>query len=151
MATTNLTPAGQASAVVLLDSPPTEPVAREPNDYFSTLPPVDPSGGSLAMHGSTGGAGRDSLEIILASDPVICRGFGTNYEPALLLGHVVLNVMEDTNVKEITLHLAGKARIPRFVDARQGSHSESFYTHDWSFLEGDKNHKHTIKVSCLHG
>jgi hypothetical protein len=30
--------------------------------------------------------------------------------------------------------------------ARQSHHSHVIHTHDWSFLEGERNHKHTIKA-----
>jgi hypothetical protein len=59
----------------------------------------------------------DPLEIILASELLVCRGVSGNYEPALLSGHVVLNLSEATNIKNITLDLMGKAIVPT-TDAR---------------------------------
>ncbi|KAH7339823.1 hypothetical protein B0J17DRAFT_716820 [Rhizoctonia solani] len=88
------------------------------------------------------------LEIILPSDEIIFRGVGQDVESALLSGHLVLNLTEATNIREITLQLTGKVRIQVHDSshARQGHHSHVFYTHDWSFLEGERNHKHTIKA-----
>ncbi|KAG8697114.1 hypothetical protein FRC11_000253 [Ceratobasidium sp. 423] len=88
------------------------------------------------------------LEIILPSDELVFRGVGQDVESALLSGHLVLNLTEATNIREITLQLTGKVRIQVHDSshARQGHHSHVFYTHDWSFLEGERNHKHTIKA-----
>lgn len=55
---------------------------------------------------------NEPLQIILTSDRLICRGVAGNLEPALLSGHVVLNLTEATNIKDISLNLVGKARIP---------------------------------------
>ncbi|CAE6448465.1 unnamed protein product [Rhizoctonia solani] len=88
------------------------------------------------------------LEIVLPSDEIVFRGVGQDVESALLSGHLVLNLTEATNIREITLQLTGKVRIQVHDSshARQGHHSHVFYTHDWSFLEGERNHKHTIKA-----
>ncbi|KAG9125048.1 hypothetical protein FRC07_009191 [Ceratobasidium sp. 392] len=89
------------------------------------------------------------LEIVLANDDIVFRGVGQDVESALLSGHVVLNLSEATNIREITLQLTGKIRIqlPEGTPhARQGHHSHVVYSHDWSFLEGERNHKHTIKA-----
>lgn len=64
-------------------------------------------------------SGNDaSLEIILPSDSVICRGVGTDIEPALLSGQVVLKLGEATNIKEVTLELIGKVKPPRLEQGR---------------------------------
>ncbi|QRV79631.1 arrestin [Ceratobasidium sp. AG-Ba] len=89
------------------------------------------------------------LEIVLANDDVVFRGVGQDVESALLSGSVILNLSEATNIREITLQLTGKIRIqlPEATPhARQGHHSHVVYSHDWSFLEGERNHKHTIKA-----
>ncbi|CAE6424911.1 unnamed protein product [Rhizoctonia solani] len=88
------------------------------------------------------------LEIVLPSDEVTFRGVGQDVESALLSGHLVLNLTEATNIREITLQLTGKVRIQVHdsTHARQGHHSHVFYNHEWSFLEGERNHKHTIKA-----
>lgn len=52
------------------------------------------------------------LEIAVANDILCLRGPGTEVEPALLSGNVVLYLPEDTDIKGITLHFRGKARLP---------------------------------------
>ncbi|KAG8729551.1 hypothetical protein FRC12_020894 [Ceratobasidium sp. 428] len=89
------------------------------------------------------------LEIVLANDDVVFRGISQDVEDALLSGHVILNLSEATNIREITLQLTGKVRIqlPEGTPhARQGHYSHVVYSHEWSFLEGERNHKHTIKA-----
>lgn len=54
----------------------------------------------------------EPLEIILADDNLVCRGVAGNLEPALLSGHVVLNLSESTNIKDITLELTCQAKVP---------------------------------------
>lgn len=56
------------------------------------------------------------LEIVVASDVLCLRGPGTEVEPALLSGNVVLYLPEDTDIKGITLHFRGKARLPSTSD-----------------------------------
>jgi hypothetical protein len=41
----------------------------------------------------------------------VFRGIGQDVEGALLSGHVILNLTEATNIREITLQLTGKIRI----------------------------------------
>ncbi|CAE7077124.1 unnamed protein product [Rhizoctonia solani] len=98
----------------------------------------------------TPGAGSHSqaLEIVLPNEEIVFRGVGQDVESALLSGHLVLNLTEATNIREITLQLTGKVRIQVHDSshARQGHHSHVFHTHEWSFLEGERNHKHTIKA-----
>ncbi|CAE6480515.1 unnamed protein product [Rhizoctonia solani] len=96
----------------------------------------------------TGSHSPAPLEIVLPSEEIVFRGVGQDVEGALLSGHLVLNLTEATNIREITLQLTGKVRIQVHDSshARQGHHSHVFYTHDWSFLEGERNHKHTIKA-----
>jgi hypothetical protein len=52
------------------------------------------------------------LTIVVNSDQIILRGSGGHVEPAVLSGHVVLQLVEPTSIKEITLHFRGKARMP---------------------------------------
>jgi hypothetical protein len=59
----------------------------------------------------------EPLAIVLVSELLVCRGLSGNLEPALLSGHIVLKLSEVTNIKNITLDLIGKARIP-LTDAR---------------------------------
>ncbi|KAF8134300.1 hypothetical protein EV363DRAFT_1323044 [Boletus edulis] len=60
--------------------------------------------------------------------------------------HVVLHLREPTSIKEITLQFRGKAKLPL---ASVDSSSPQWYTicnHEWSFLEGEKRHSHTLKA-----
>jgi hypothetical protein len=52
------------------------------------------------------------LDIVVSSDHLCRQGTGTEIEPALLSGHVILQLTEPTSIKEITLHFRGKARVP---------------------------------------
>lgn len=92
------------------------------------------------------------LEILLDSDELVLRGAGGgDVNPALLTGSVVLNLAESTNVRELTLRLEGKGKVA-FVDGSGGGGSRSHHythpiiTHDWSFLQGDRHHAHTLKA-----
>ncbi|KAJ9107548.1 hypothetical protein QFC21_001007 [Naganishia friedmannii] len=91
------------------------------------------------------------LEIHLDSDLIILRGAGGDVNPALMTGQVILNLTESTNIKELTLRLEGKAKVA-FFDAAGASGSKNhhfthhFLTHDWSFLQGNKSHSHTLKA-----
>ncbi|KAF7376460.1 Arrestin-C domain-containing protein [Mycena sanguinolenta] len=96
---------------------------------------------------------RPYLEIHLDNDYVCLKGTGNDVEPARLTGHVALYLAESTPIKEITLQFRGKARLPpNPADAGVHVHnSVSTYivcTHDWSFLEGEKKHSHTLKAGC---
>ncbi|OJT07414.1 Arrestin domain-containing protein C31A2.12 [Trametes pubescens] len=90
------------------------------------------------------------LEIHVASDTLCLRGTGVDVNPALLSGNVVLHLTEPTSIKEITLSFRGKARLP--VSAAEPlalSSSQLTYVvcnHEWSFLEGDRHHAHTLKA-----
>ncbi|KAI0358509.1 hypothetical protein OH77DRAFT_1396669 [Trametes cingulata] len=90
------------------------------------------------------------LEIHVASDVLCLRGTGVDVNPALLSGNVVLYLSEPTSIKEITLSFRGKARLP--VSAAEPlalSSSQLTYVvcnHEWSFLEGDRHHAHTLKA-----
>jgi hypothetical protein len=56
---------------------------------------------------------RSQIEIILDTPFVALRGStGADVEPAALSGHVNLFLVEDTDIKEVSLHFRGKARIP---------------------------------------
>lgn len=92
------------------------------------------------------------LEIVLENDELVLRGAGGgDVNPALLSGQVVLNLVESTNVRELTLRLEGKGKVA-FVEGSGGSGSRSHHythpilTHDWSFLQGDRHHAHTLKA-----
>ncbi|CAE6511815.1 putative HECT-type ubiquitin ligase-interacting protein creD [Rhizoctonia solani] len=112
------------------------------DEHPSTIPPSPYEAPITSSHSPA------PLEIVLPSDEIVFRGVGQDVESALLSGHIVLNLTEAINIREITLQLTGKVRIQVHDSshARQGHHSHVFYTHDWSFLEGERNHKHTIKA-----
>ncbi|CDO76661.1 hypothetical protein BN946_scf184695.g2 [Trametes cinnabarina] len=90
------------------------------------------------------------LEIHVASDTLCLRGTGVDVNPALLSGNLVLHLSEPTSIKEITLSFRGKARLPvSSAEPLALSSSQLTYlvcNHEWSFLEGDKHHAHTLKA-----
>lgn len=51
------------------------------------------------------------LEILLESDHLIMRGAGSDYNPTLMSGEVVLHLTESTNIKQLDLRLEGKAKV----------------------------------------
>ena len=51
------------------------------------------------------------LDIQLDSEEILLRGAGSDYNPALLSGRVVLNLQESTNIREISMRLEGKAKV----------------------------------------
>ncbi|KAJ7217717.1 hypothetical protein GGX14DRAFT_516928 [Mycena pura] len=91
------------------------------------------------------------LDIHLDNSYVCLKGTGNDFEPACLTGHVALYLAESTPIKEITLQFRGKARLPpsQHDSPMHLSSSVSTYiicNHDWSFLEGEKKHSHTLKA-----
>ncbi|TBU37585.1 hypothetical protein BD309DRAFT_1023490 [Dichomitus squalens] len=90
------------------------------------------------------------LEIHVNSDVLCLRGTGVDVHPALLSGNVVLHLTEPTSIKEITLQFRGKARLPMAAtESLSLSSSQLTYVvcnHEWSFLEGDRHHAHTLKA-----
>lgn len=60
---------------------------------------------------------QPTLEIVVANDVLCLRGPGTETEPVLLSGNVVLYLPEDSDIKDITLHFRGKARLPPTNDS----------------------------------
>ncbi|KIK78590.1 hypothetical protein PAXRUDRAFT_109675, partial [Paxillus rubicundulus Ve08.2h10] len=86
---------------------------------------------------------RAGIEIIVESDCLVLKGTGSDVEPAALSGHVVLHLTEPTSIKGITLQFRGKARLPALLN-------EAICSHDWSFLEGEKRHSHTLKAGFHH-
>ncbi|KAJ6521914.1 hypothetical protein DFH09DRAFT_997332 [Mycena vulgaris] len=93
---------------------------------------------------------RPCLEVHLDNDYLCMKGTGNDVEPARLTGHVALYLAESTPIKEITLQFRGKARLPPSQhDSIHLNNSASTYivcNHDWSFLEGEKKHSHTLKA-----
>ena len=81
---------------------------------------------------------KASLEIALTSDQIVLRGTGSDVEPGLLSGNLVLSLAESTNFKSITLIFKGKARLPAnpsdpyvsvFTSAAFSSHSDTCSLH----------------------
>jgi len=60
---------------------------------------------------------QPTLEVVVTDDVLCLRGPGTEVEPVLLSGNVVLYLPEDTDIKDITLHFRGKARLPQSNDS----------------------------------
>ncbi|KAJ7187902.1 hypothetical protein C8R46DRAFT_1157139 [Mycena filopes] len=94
---------------------------------------------------------RPCLEIHLDNEHLCMQGTGANVEPARLTGHVALYLAESTPIKEITLQFRGKARMPpppheSMHIGNSSIHTYIVCTHDWSFLEGEKKHSHTLKA-----
>ena len=73
---------------------------------------IPPSSYSYDMPAAISPRPVEPLEIILSTDKLVCRGVSANLDPVLLSGHVVLNLSEATNIREISLDLVGKARFP---------------------------------------
>ncbi|WWD17949.1 hypothetical protein CI109_102394 [Kwoniella shandongensis] len=100
-------------------------------------------GGTGHHHGST-------LEVILDSDHLVLRGQGGDMNPAYLSGRVELNLMEKANIKEITMQMTGKAKVQFSEGSGAASKNHHFShavtSHDWSFLQGDRGHSHTLKA-----
>ena len=60
---------------------------------------------------------QPTLEIVVANDVLYLQGSGTEVDPVLLTGNVVLYLPEDANIKDITLQFRGKARLPPNADS----------------------------------
>ncbi|WWC66430.1 uncharacterized protein I206_100332 [Kwoniella pini CBS 10737] len=101
---------------------------------------ITPGGTSHAPH----------IEIILDSEHLVMRGAGGDMNPAYLSGRVELDLPTSINLKELTMHMTGKAKV-QFSDG-SGTTSKNHHfthvitTHDWSFLQGGKGHAHTLKA-----
>ncbi|TFY74340.1 hypothetical protein EWM64_g9672, partial [Hericium alpestre] len=89
-----------------------------------------------------------NIEILVNQDLLLLKGVGVDVSPTLLQGHVVVNLAESTSIKEITLQFRGKARLPPPANEPLSSGPMTYLvcSHDWSFLEGDKKHQHTLKA-----
>ncbi|KAL5523549.1 hypothetical protein ACEPAG_7722 [Sanghuangporus baumii] len=91
-----------------------------------------------------------TLDISVASDQLYLRGTGVDVEPTLLSGNVVLHLSEPTSLKQIVLVFRGKARVPSNPhDPHVLNSSPNQYivcSHEWTFLEGEKKHSHTLKA-----
>ena len=114
-----------------------------------SIPSADewpPSGASTPAYGSYTGSpemGLNPLDINLDSDSLVIRGQGGDMNPAYLSGNIELNLSESTNIKEIAMSLQGKAKV--HLDTSK-AYTHLVLDHDWSFLQGDKRHTHTLKA-----
>ncbi|KAG9049299.1 hypothetical protein FS837_010719 [Tulasnella sp. UAMH 9824] len=92
----------------------------------------------------------EHVEIVIPGDNIILRGVGQDVEPTLFSGQVVLRLSEATNIKEINLNFSGKSKLPsadsRTPAFRQPIITQTFFSHDWSLLEGAKGSRHTLKA-----
>ncbi|KAG2135792.1 hypothetical protein DEU56DRAFT_389049 [Suillus clintonianus] len=93
---------------------------------------------------------KSRIDIVLDSEVLALKGTTVDVEPALLSGHVVLTLSEATSIKEINLQFRGKTRVPPPlhdpISLNSSGQTFSLCTYDWSFLEGEKRHSHTLKA-----
>ncbi|KAG0694549.1 hypothetical protein DFH29DRAFT_959511 [Suillus ampliporus] len=93
---------------------------------------------------------KSRIDIVLDSDVLALKGTAVDVEPALLSGHLILTLSEATSIKEINLQFRGKTRVPPPlndpISLNSSGQSYSLCTYDWSFLEGEKRHSHTLKA-----
>ncbi|KAH9963897.1 hypothetical protein BC827DRAFT_1191871 [Russula dissimulans] len=84
---------------------------------------------------------QNGIEIIVNTDVLVLRGTGVDVEPALLSGHVVLNLTESTTVKQITLQFRGKAKLPPLENELV-----SFSNPPMTYIVWEKRRSHTLKA-----
>ncbi|KAI0302678.1 hypothetical protein BC826DRAFT_948710 [Russula brevipes] len=130
------TEVGLASAVHHALQGTTPHTHHTPNDRHESAPKRDDR--------------QNNIEIVVNTDVLTLRGAGVEVTPALLSGQVVLDLAESTTVKQVTLQFRGKAKLPPIENELVSfSHSTMTYVvcnHEWSFLEGEKKHSHTLKA-----
>ncbi|KAF8513113.1 hypothetical protein BU17DRAFT_53628 [Hysterangium stoloniferum] len=97
-----------------------------------------------------GAKSHNSLDIVLASKYFCLRGTGVDVQPCVIHGSVVLNLVEATTFKEITMQFRGKSRVPNVQGEGSvlggGYQTQVITTHDWSFLECELTHTPTLKA-----
>ncbi|KAL0575550.1 hypothetical protein V5O48_006424 [Marasmius crinis-equi] len=133
---------------------PLSPSIEDPHQHEASstayFPLLNPSEANNDMGGHHKDKERPRLEILLDKESIYLKGTGPDVEPAILSGHVVLYLTESTSIKEITLQFRGKARLPvPSYDSMSLNSSPLTYiicNHEWSFLEGEKKHSHTLKA-----
>lgn len=85
---------------------------NHPNSHGSASQPVTPYSD---MWGGSAGAQTPGVhgpvEIVLDSENLTLRGYGSEFNSAYLSGRVELFLSDSTNVKEINMTLVGKARV----------------------------------------
>ncbi|KAG1735999.1 hypothetical protein EDB19DRAFT_1910444 [Suillus lakei] len=93
---------------------------------------------------------KSRIDIVLDSDVLALKGTTVDVESAILSGYVVLTLSEATSIKEINLQFRGKTRVPPPlhdpISLNSSGQTYSLCTYDWSFLEGEKRHSHTLKA-----
>ncbi|ORX40565.1 hypothetical protein BD324DRAFT_606453 [Kockovaella imperatae] len=142
------------------DESSTFPFASSPTHVTGSLSGAsDGWGGMNGHHNAGSGPGssgaitpglehEQQLDIVLDNDQLVMRGQGSDMNPTYLTGNVELNLSSSMNLKDITMQLTCKAKV-QFTDPTGGkSHhnSQVLFNHDWSFLQGDKKHNHTLKA-----
>ena len=60
---------------------------------------------------------QPTLDITVTNDVLCLKGPGTEVEPVLLSGNVILYLPENTHIKDITLRFRGKAKLPPSHDS----------------------------------
>ncbi|KAJ3783537.1 hypothetical protein GGU10DRAFT_316675 [Lentinula aff. detonsa] len=124
------------------ESSPQAPFLPQPSSLSSSFSPID--------HDMSKDKERSRLEILLDKECIYLKGTGVDVEPARLSGHVALYLSESTSIKEITLQFRGKARLPilshESISLNSAPLTFIVCNHEWSFLEGEKRHSHTLKA-----
>ena len=113
--------------------PPTRPASPSRPSYSHAHSPAPEDTFSSALHAALNSAASTStapppeemyprekpdrphstLEIVVAQETLVLKGSGSDVEPAVLSGNVVLHLAERTSIKEINLQFRGKARVPQ--------------------------------------
>ncbi|BGP32942.1 hypothetical protein JCM10296v2_004728 [Rhodotorula toruloides] len=102
-------------------------------------------------------AGSEPLEIHLESNDLVLRGFtGDEFEPAVLNGELILNLVHPTDLKEVSLVFTGLAKVA-WRDSSTHHHDHPLFFHDFNFLnpsshtsredaKKEQHHVHTLKA-----
>ncbi|BGO92265.1 hypothetical protein NBRC10512_001189 [Rhodotorula toruloides] len=102
-------------------------------------------------------AGSEPLEIHLESNDLVLRGFtGDEFEPAVLNGELILNLVHPTDLKEVSLVFTGVAKVA-WRDSSTHHHDHPLFFHDFNFLnpsshtsredaKKEQHHVHTLKA-----
>lgn len=87
--------------------------SSNPNSAPPSQPTTPSAFGEMLLQDTS----NQHVEIQLPNDTIVLRGVGHDVESQLVTGNVVLNLEEATNIREITLSLTGKARLPSISNA----------------------------------
>ncbi|KAI0935259.1 hypothetical protein AcV7_003748 [Taiwanofungus camphoratus] len=136
------------AALQPFSSSSSHPTGHPHNHATNSALPHDPP--TADMHKDKQEKFPPTLDIVVNSDTLCLRGTGIDVNAALLSGNVVLHLAEPTSIKEIVLQFRGKARLPvSSSEPLSLSSSQLTYlvcNHEWSFLEGNRAHAHTLKA-----